>query len=462
MPPLLLADLSLFFGRFHPLVVHLPIGFLLLAALLEWWPGEKLRPALRLMWWLGAASAVVAAALGWQLAAESGGGDTLFWHRWLGVGVAVVAIGGAWLARRGGPPARWAGVLTAGLLAVTGHLGGNLTHGSAYLVEHAPAPVRQLLAADLADDEPWHDGPVDSLRLYADLLKPLLADNCERCHNADKQNGGLRMDRAALLFAGGDTGAAISPGQADASLLYRRVTLPRRNRKAMPPGGEPLDFTAVRLLEYWIDSGADTLARLMTDELPDDVRALVERDYGLDLSPRLFVQKITAPALRAQTLEQLRQLGWQLSPAAPENGALDVKPAPGRPLANDALQQLTDLAGPQTAYLNLTGLTLAEADLGQLKKFPNLNRLNLSRCRLPPGGLSVLQELPYLESVNLHGTAAGDEVFPTLSALPRLERLYLWQTAVTPPAVAAFAAQRPGVSIDTGFVFRPVSSASSK
>ena len=49
----LAADLGLFFGRLHPLIVHLPIGFLLLAAVLEWWPGEKARPAIQTAWFLG-------------------------------------------------------------------------------------------------------------------------------------------------------------------------------------------------------------------------------------------------------------------------------------------------------------------------------------------------------------------------------------------------------------------------
>ena len=35
MPHLLLSDMALFFGRFHPLLVHLPIGILLLGVLLQ-------------------------------------------------------------------------------------------------------------------------------------------------------------------------------------------------------------------------------------------------------------------------------------------------------------------------------------------------------------------------------------------------------------------------------------------
>ena len=130
MPNILLADFGLFLGRFHPLLVHLPIGFLLLAVLLEWWPEDKLRPAIRISWALGALSAVAAAGCGWLLATESGGGDTLFWHRWLGVSVAVLAVAGIWVTREGGGRAKAYGTATTILLAIAGHQGGNLTHGS--------------------------------------------------------------------------------------------------------------------------------------------------------------------------------------------------------------------------------------------------------------------------------------------------------------------------------------------
>ena len=38
---MIVFDISSFFGRFHPLVVHLPIGFILLAVILEIYAGYK-------------------------------------------------------------------------------------------------------------------------------------------------------------------------------------------------------------------------------------------------------------------------------------------------------------------------------------------------------------------------------------------------------------------------------------
>ena len=62
-----------FVGRLHPLAVHLPIGFLLLAVTLEggalWRPLRRLRHAVPFVLVLGAASAVIAVLAGYLLAA---------------------------------------------------------------------------------------------------------------------------------------------------------------------------------------------------------------------------------------------------------------------------------------------------------------------------------------------------------------------------------------------------------
>ena len=80
-------------GKFHPLFVHLPIGFLILLAILEWlalrpqW--KELATANRVILLLSIPVSIASVICGWLLA-ESGSYDAtaLFWHRWLGTGVA--------------------------------------------------------------------------------------------------------------------------------------------------------------------------------------------------------------------------------------------------------------------------------------------------------------------------------------------------------------------------------------
>ncbi len=138
-----------FLGRFHPVVVHLPIGLLLAAALAEalfaWTRAEWLSGAARFSVLLGAITAVGAGSLGW-LNAMSANYDgelarVLEYHRWLGTGTAALALVLALLSEvyRRRPAIIWRVAyrvslfLTAAAVGLTGHFGGTLVYGVDYL-----------------------------------------------------------------------------------------------------------------------------------------------------------------------------------------------------------------------------------------------------------------------------------------------------------------------------------------
>lgn len=139
-PPLELA------GRFHPLAVHFPIALLLAAvpaALLARLRREGPFAAIAdYCTALGAAGAVVGAALGW-CAHEAGAGALqprlLERHEWTGfatAGLAVLALVAAWSARRGRPFGRFHLPLllaTAAVVSIAGHYGGMLVYGEDFL-----------------------------------------------------------------------------------------------------------------------------------------------------------------------------------------------------------------------------------------------------------------------------------------------------------------------------------------
>ena len=100
---------------------------------------------------------------------------------------------------------------------------------------------------------------------YLRDVKPLLKHKCYACHGALKQQAGLRLDTAVSLIAGGDSGAAVTPGRPDESLLLHVVTGSAGFR--MPPANEGAALTEdeVHLLRTWIASGAAVPA----DEVPE-------------------------------------------------------------------------------------------------------------------------------------------------------------------------------------------------
>ncbi len=84
---------------------------------------------------------------------------------------------------------------------------------------------------------------------------PILQSRCVACHGPDKQRGGLRLDTAANLLRGGDSGAAVQAGKSKASPLLKRIASTDAAER-MPPKGERLTPKEIAALTAWIDRGA--------------------------------------------------------------------------------------------------------------------------------------------------------------------------------------------------------------
>ena len=91
----------------------------------------------------------------------------------------------------------------------------------------------------------------------AEKAVALLDERCFKCHShsAGKNKGGLVMDSLAGLTTGGDAGAALVPGDPDASLFLKNI-LSSDPDEMMPPKGDRLTKDQVALLQSWVKSGA--------------------------------------------------------------------------------------------------------------------------------------------------------------------------------------------------------------
>ena len=101
---------------------------------------------------------------------------------------------------------------------------------------------------------------------YVAQVKPVLVARCYACHSALRKKSGLRLDTAAALVEGGDSGPAIVPGKAGESLVVDLITGASGMR--MPPEEEGAALTAeqIALIKKWIDEGAHAPAET---PLPD-------------------------------------------------------------------------------------------------------------------------------------------------------------------------------------------------
>ncbi|MCU0705431.1 MAG: PSD1 and planctomycete cytochrome C domain-containing protein [Fimbriiglobus sp.] len=121
--------------------------------------------------------------------------------------------------------------------------------------------ARSLSAAALliagvafAADKPIPD---DQLKFFENKIRPVLVEKCYSCHTANTPKGakaGLKLDTAAGLLKGGDSGAAIVPGNAKKSLLVKALK-GIGDVPVMPPK-EKLPAEVVADFEKWIEMGA--------------------------------------------------------------------------------------------------------------------------------------------------------------------------------------------------------------
>ncbi len=90
---------------------------------------------------------------------------------------------------------------------------------------------------------------------FTDQIRPILGEQCYRCHDK-KSKGGLRLSSRGAALEGGDSGKpAIVPGKPEESLLVKLVH-PDAGDDIMPPKGDPLTKDQRDLLARWIKEGA--------------------------------------------------------------------------------------------------------------------------------------------------------------------------------------------------------------
>ncbi|CAN5875098.1 PSD1 and planctomycete cytochrome C domain-containing protein [soil metagenome] len=92
----------------------------------------------------------------------------------------------------------------------------------------------------------------DAFKFFEAEVRPILVEQCLKCHGPDQQKGGLRLDSLAAMLEGGKTGSAVLPGDLEESLLVEAV---RYEGFEMPPTG-PLPAEQVEILVRWVEQGA--------------------------------------------------------------------------------------------------------------------------------------------------------------------------------------------------------------
>jgi len=457
-----MEKLSFFFGRLHPLLVHLPIGILFLAFLFELLSRssryKKLDVAVQpaILW--GAFMATASAISGYLLSQEGGYEDRLLTlHQNFGIATALFSILLYFIRinsvlkfpnRKKRKLVRIFLFLPLMILLIaTGHFGGSLTHGEEFLTEFSSAGTSNEFADPAIKIKAIAN--LSEARLYSDIIQPVLESNCYSCHSSKKQKGQLRLDGIELISKGGKHGAVIVVGNADSSSLFSRLMLPLEDEHHMPPNEKPqLSSTTIDLIRLWINEGAsfDKPVKSFNEakKIIQSVQLLVENQHEEQWIPVEAVTPANEKAIKA-----LQASGSLVLPIGMDNNYLSVSFMNSKAITPKELEQLF-LIKDQLISLRFSFSTITNKDLTLLSKLDQLRWLYLDHTSITDDGAAEIAKLEKLQYLNLVSTAVTDQSLTLFTSLKDLKKIYLYETKVTSKGIENLLKHLPEVKIDSG------------
>jgi uncharacterized membrane protein len=442
-------------GRLHPLLVHLPIGFILLALLLSWYDRkDKIWTkviALSFLW--GGMSAVLACITGYLLYQTEGFSfETVKIHLWGGITTALFCFI-TYIRIIGYSKLGIFRQITLGayfivlflLVSYTGHLGGGITHGPEYLVEPLPNAVKSMMGIEIFEEkaisvseETW-----ENTILYDELIHPILNNKCLSCHSTKKTKGALILQSPESILIGGEHGEVIVANHPDKSALYTKLVLPIGDEDRMPPEGKTqLTKSEIRLISEWITNGNSFEKSIKELGLK---RELIEPFFPRKINnnyPDVFVEKAGS-----QFIDSLEAYNVHVEKINADSHFLNVT-CINQPAFNDANLNLLLPLAANIAVLDLGGTKITDTAFIALKKLPNLTILKLDNTGINGDQIKELTSLAHLKSINLAGTKFDAANFSTFLNFKILEKVYLHDTQIKSGNTQAFIDKK--IKIDFG------------
>ena len=458
---------DLFIGRFHSLLVHLPIGIFLLGYVFEilfqlgFRKFISSRSIIIFIYAIGLLAGIFASVTGWLLSfSEDYGIDALNDHKLLGIATLVVMLL-VIIYQIKTPEAKSKLKFTVSTLAIiltglTGHFGGNLTHGPNYLLEYGPNNFSTYQDVNL---ERLKTITPDSVRIYGDILYPIIENNCVACHNSENYKGGLILENYTNLFKEAAHAVPVIPKKPYNSEFFSRVNLPANDEKAMPPRGSGFNYTDIEILKYWIENGADSLTTFNSDLMSDELILLLNRDYGLDYKSKPYYEKVKVDSIDNEILNQLRRNEFRAQYLSKTNFLLDVS-FKGDSINKEQVESLNRVASHIT-FLDLSDSGLSEHLMEIFTEMPHLNKVNFSKNQLDTNMVSFLKKHKNLESINLNNTVLTSTSLNNLLEQSSVKRVYVLDTKITEDELLTLKQAFENTDIISGFKFEKIIEAKS-
>ncbi len=439
-----------FFGQYHPVFLHLPIGATVLVLCMEALgliSSGKYKPNTTVALGFAAVASVFAVVLGYFLYLTDGfKGDEIEEHKRDGVIFSVIIIL-TFLIKYSHDvkklaclkPAYLVALLAScGMLYNAGHKGGVITHGDP--LNQLPSKIQAK--RDAENDKPVVTDPV----IYTNIVHNILENKCISCHGEDKAKSGLRLDSMAAMFEGGDEEEALVAGDIHGSYMITTIMLPEEDDEHMPPKAKPqITPEELSILKWWIEMGAPenmklsevkdvpaeitlAIATLKTPEELEEIR--IKTRLAKEQAAKQFKEKRAMLQTALQSVNEA--FPGSLRYSSQEDTDLVFNSVSYRKQFKGSDLQLLEAVAADVIELDLSSTTIADADMVHLSKFTNLKSLKLNETKITDEALKTIGKLENLRSLNLYGTEITDTGIMEISKLKHLEKTYLWNTKVTP------------------------------
>lgn len=410
-------------GRLHPMVLHLPIGILILLfvfmMLRNTFRKRQFRKIMLICLLLAALSASVTALFGFFLSINGDyGTDSLQQHKISGIVLSILTFFLlAWYKniKKGEIVFYSSVVFTLLALVFAGHTGSVLTHGENFVL----APMATVQAPS-----------VNNASLYHLAVMPVLEKKCFSCHNESKAKGKLIMTSAAKFKAGGEHGTPWIEGNPDSSRMIQNIHLPLTHDDHMPPDGKPqLTAFEISLLEAWIKSGAD-FEKKMNEFLDTDTLKVLATSAIISRTNNVAAAVYPFKAVSSELIRKINTPFRTVFPLYQNCPALHADFFVKEAFQLNSLKELKEIKD-QLVVLNLSKMPVTDADLSIIGGFKNLEKLNLNFTTINGEGLTNLKSLTSLESISLSGTLVTKDALTAILSLPALSEVFIWNTPIS-------------------------------
>ncbi len=416
-------------GRLHPLIVHLPIGFLvmgLMILVLDRSQDKYQKITCFIFFWATFSSLIAVLTGTVQYAREGYPWEEVGAHLILGVLTFVFSFL-MYLKLRDFKPfttfsKQFLGYSLLFVLLITGHLGGNLTHGKDHLTEPLPQGLKEAFGMEIPSRELLLDPEsYRELSLYSGVIQPILNQKCVSCHNPQKTKGKLLLHNYKGIMDGGEEGLIISSAKTDESEILRRINLPRDEKKHMPPKAKiQLTKAEIKLIAQWVESGAPESTTISDLGVSQQLFNSFFPKDETGIYPNIELE-----TLNKATVDSIKAEGLEIAPLYKTSNLLKIS-AINIPDFDDQNAHVLLLAKENIVDLDLGQTQVTDAVFEVLKELKNLTILRLDHTAIHGNGIESLRDHEHLKEINLVMTSVTESALQALFTFSALEKVYLF------------------------------------